>query len=416
MKGTELLSLPTELVILPQLARIAVQKIIAKGTDISQFNDECMLAVFVLRQKQLGDQSEFAPFVAELPSADQCNQVFLWTDQELELLEGSPIREKASSLRKGIEEEWQELDEVVFASNRNAFPAEFFSFKEYMWAQAIILSHCVSGGREMPLVLAPIASSVGLPEVGSKPSCLLQYRGGVFFSKPRLVLTSDRDVKPGEELTVSSASEMFNDSMLLDYGMASAEKQANRLELEFSISTLDKFFEEKECILEQEDLLAQQSFELREPSAKGNWEVPEFLESFVRLQCLGGMDVFLLETIFEKEIWGHMYYPVSVENEKAMCACIIGACEDALEAYPGQETSDTSSSKSDLVAIAISGEKSILEACKEYYVRHLASVDSFQYYHERRLDSLDLLRPLDENEIVDSESGVRMGRAFDENF
>ncbi len=316
LKGTELLVLPIAVLITPQLARSTMQKLIAKGTDISQFNDECLLAVYLLRERSQGIDSEFAPFVAGCPAVEQCSQVFLWTDEELQFLEGSRIKEKAVNLRKGIEEEWQELVQIVFESNRDAFPESAFSLQNYLWAQAIVLSHCVSGGSEMPLVMAPIASSMELPAVGKEPSCMMQYRGGGFFGKPRLTVLSSMDVKPGEALTVSSGSEMFNDSMLLEYGISSEHSLASRIDMEFSVGALDKFFEEKECILEQEGFGATHSFSLKAPTRRGSGRYLNLWSHLFVLICLGGLACFCWSSIFEREVWDHMSFPVSMETRR----------------------------------------------------------------------------------------------------
>ncbi|KAK1868768.1 hypothetical protein I4F81_011251 [Pyropia yezoensis] len=82
---------------------------------------------------------------------------------------------------------------------------------------------------------------------------------------------------------------------------------------------------------------------------------------------------------------------------------------DILEtyAYPG-ESADGDEDED--------GETAALRACVAYFTRERATLDSLEYYQERRLRELNLLRPVDPSEIVDSESGGRAAAAFDEYY
>jgi len=48
---------------------------------------------------------------------------------------------------------------------------------------------------------------------------------------------------------------------------------------------------------------------------------------------LSGGDCFLLESIFEAEVWYFMCAPVSVDNEAAVCAAMIEGAREALAGY-----------------------------------------------------------------------------------
>jgi [ribulose-bisphosphate carboxylase]-lysine N-methyltransferase len=54
--------------------------------------------------------------------------------------------------------------------------------------------------------------------------------------------------------------------------------------------------------------------------------------SSVVLRLTGG-DCFLLESIFEAEVWGFMCDPVSEPNEAAVCAAMVEGAREALAGY-----------------------------------------------------------------------------------
>jgi hypothetical protein len=49
--------------------------------------------------------------------------------------------------------------------------------------------------------------------------------------------------------------------------------------------------------------------------------------------CFTGGDCFLLESIFEAEVWSFMCDPVSEPNEAAVCAAMVEGAREALAGY-----------------------------------------------------------------------------------
>lgn len=203
------------------------------------------------------------------------------------------------------------------------------------------------------------------------------------------------------------------------------------VEVSFELASFDKLREDKLDVLDNSgddslvtDDSGSASFVLEPAGNRGLWMPPPALDAFLRLICLSGTDAFLLEPVFRSDVWGFMQLPVSAENEQAMCDLIIGACDDTLESYIIQDApnstvdpdDEVSARRKKLAQIVVQGEQDVLLATKAHYKKIADSLDVLEYYAERRLKELDLLRPLDDSEIIDSESGAKVGRAFDENF
>lgn len=397
LKGTELAEIPLELVLTTDVARDLLAKKSGNDENVAALSDESALAAALL----LKQDTTFGALVEALRT--EFNHAFLWSDAELEALSASTLRGRAKEVRNAIESEWDTLHNGPLGAQG--------TLDDYLWAQAAVQSCAVRLSSR--IVLAPLLTAAGLPEgEDSKANTRLQSRGGSFFAgRSRIVLIAERDLVVGDRISIDRDAVTDMDELLLDFGLSGGEP---RFELDLSITPLDRFYEDKEDVLKDEELLVTESFDLRK-SDNTAWTPPDNLEPFVRLMCLGGTDAFLLESVFRKEIWGFMNLPVSKTNEKALCDYLIGACEDALDAYE-DDVGDAQTTRSTLARTLVDAEKEILCACRDHYRRYTNSLDDIQYYQERRLNELDLLRPLDESEIVDAEGGARMGRAFDENY
>jgi [ribulose-bisphosphate carboxylase]/[fructose-bisphosphate aldolase]-lysine N-methyltransferase len=344
--------------------------------------------------------------IALLPGIDALDQPFLWTDEECEMLKGSAVKDKASTVRDGIREEWEDVRPILNEPN--------VTLKDYAWATAIVTSRAFALGSTFPLVLVPLADLATHADPIGGPNASIIAAGGVFFSKPKVNVVSASDIVAGDEITVKYAEDGATaGDYLLDYGFVPAFAPAS-VELSFEPTMLDPFFEDKEDVLTTAGLDLRASFSLSDASTRGQWIPPDGMDQFLRLVCLGSADAFLLEAVFRRDVWGFLSLPVSEANERAMCDAVIAACEDALDGYTAKLFGDDS--RVALAKLVINGERSALRACVKHYANELQMLDSRMYYQERRLLELDLLRPLDESEIIGADGGGRISRTFDENY
>lgn len=384
------------------------------GSGARELAEPAALAAMLLMERAAGDESKFAAFAAAARPPGG-GQPFLWEEDEIAWLDGSVVREKALEVREGIRVEWQEVCSSLQIE---------MSLEDYMWAQAVVAGRALALGRDFPLVLAPGCDVVPHAPVGEEPTVSMLSDSGGLFGKGKVMLSAVRDLSAGTKLTaryvdVGATSADY----VLDHGFVPEGGAGALVEVGFSLAGLDPFLEDKEDILEYNEVLTTPVFTLTNASERGLWSPPEGMEPFLRLLNLGAADAFLLEAVFRNEVWGFMEAPVSKVNEEAMCDVIIAACEDALDQYgaviPGADTlgeGTLRASRAATAAAVVAGEKEVLKCALDYYRRERESLDAKEYYQERRLKALDLLRPLDESEIVDAEGGGRMGRAFDENY
>lgn len=319
----------------------------------------------------------------------------LWPAATQALLSGSPV--------------FARLPSLITSLRADAADAPLETF---LAATAVVRAHGVAleaGGH----ALSPGAAVFAFDIDGN--AAVIEGGGGL-FSKAKLEVCATTAIAKGDiialEGDVSGAAQF-----LLDYGEAQGEAV---IEVGFEVGGLDPFYDDKVDILEVNEEVQRPLFLMQGVDGRGLWRAPEHMEAFVRLLCLGGGDAFLLEAVFRRDVYGFMEAPVSPTNEAAMCEAIIAACEDLLDGYTGvfpeEEVEGVEGERIEKARLIVDGEKEVLRAAVAYYQKEIDSLDTKEYYQERRLKALDLLRPIDESEIVDADAGRRMSQAFDDNY
>lgn len=432
LQNTTLATIPESFILTPKSClALLVSEFPTLKSDLASLPDASVLAMGLLFVKSSKDSNpNISTLLSELPLINEVHNAYVWEENELKWLIGSPLYESALRIRDGIIEEYHSIVKFMDGNDNDI---NWLSQQEYAWAVAIVDSRAVRVTQAEPLVLSPLVHMCKTRNPWEKSSAKLSLNrsGNVFFSKGRnLILSTSTKLSKGNNITlpIEEDSEMIasNADCVLERGYVlddeSNDKRGHAIDLQFEISSLDRFFSDKENILNKltsdiTPLQAIEKFYLKAADDRGLWTPPDNLNPFLRLLCLSGGDAFLLEDVFRRDVWNFMQLPVSRLNEQAVCQLMIGACEDALDGYANDDSSNgVESLRKRMAKVVTDGEKMILCAAKQYYEQAEKSLDVLEFYGERRLKALDLLRPLDESEIIDSESGAQVGQAFDDNY
>ena len=227
-----------------------------------------------------------------------------------------------------------------------------------------------------------------------------------------LEVTSERDLGPGEALTIDFGPGRTDSQVLLDHGavdpaaprpgfvltLALPREPEVGEEEEGASKPPPTFFDDKLDIAEGAGLGPSATFVL-DPRARAP---PQAMLAYLRLMNLGGADAFLLEPVFRGEVWPrHVQDPVSRENERAVCASMAGGCAAALARIGGDAASDerelagggkNALSRRAAAALRVRcGERAALASAARWFAGREAALDSLEYYQERRLRGLGLL-------------------------
>jgi [ribulose-bisphosphate carboxylase]/[fructose-bisphosphate aldolase]-lysine N-methyltransferase len=337
-------------------------------------------------------------WVSSLPTpAELQNQhPLLWSEKDQEILQSSS-NTKIYRLLDDIEEDATWLTENVFEKDRTKFPEsiEFGSTKDfplfcvegYKWAMAIAKSRTVFvDGR---LRLMPIMDMCNHDDQAREVDFGTM---GTFGTTKGAQLLASRSYKAGEEVFCSYGPKSAAD-YLLEHGFCPPKcwkTAVSEITLELDQEN-DRFYDDKLDILEfetydQAPLDPVQSFDVvSSPGSGRDGEPDPAMIQFARLQQLGGLDAFLLESLFRKEVWGFMALPVSESNELA----VVNAVSERLEASL-EDLNQCPEGGPKVCTKLRESEKKALKRTLEYMLREKEALDLKEYYQERRLKDLGL--------------------------
>ena len=183
-----------------------------------------------------------------------------------------------------------------------------------------------------------------------------------------------------------------------------------------AIESTDKFSDDKENVLENAGYGKRLRFDL-----EAEVEVDPLLLQFLRLKLIEGKDAFILEACFQDTIWQILTLPFSKPNEIKVMTYISDTCTKGLEKINSvsleaedevllsEKDVENPSSESErrklLMAELRQQERAALKGTLSYVSEELRNLegqglDTREYYQERRLRELNLLRPLEESEII----------------
>lgn len=141
--GNALFQLPLSIVIDKQKALDAF-----KGALPDDINEYFAIALMLIKQRALGSASFWAPYIAVLPTAEEVNPTLIWPEEDLALLETSPLVAATRSLKKKLKAEFEMLKEKYMVGRPDVFDEEIYDFDAYLWAFINIFSRAIRVGLE----------------------------------------------------------------------------------------------------------------------------------------------------------------------------------------------------------------------------------------------------------------------------
>lgn len=310
----------------------------------------------------------------------------LWNEDDQEVLQSSTTNKIYRRL-DDIEEDFQWLDEHVFAKDRSIFPATVhhgqpcFSLEGFKWAMSIVQSR--SFFLDGMLRLIPIIDFCNHQDTADE---LTTTSTGLFGGSKGANILASKDIPMGGEIYVSygpkSAAEY-----LLEHGFVPENCWKNAIaELSVEMDPEDRFYDDKLDILEFETYELAPMDPVQSFDVVGNGPPDPAMVQFLRLRQLGQYDAFLLESIFRKEVWGFMASPVSEMNELAVVERLIRMCHAALDEF----AACPSAGSRDICTKLRQSETTVLERLITIMEQEKEGLDLKEYYQERRLKDLGL--------------------------
>jgi [ribulose-bisphosphate carboxylase]/[fructose-bisphosphate aldolase]-lysine N-methyltransferase len=212
---------------------------------------------------------------------------------------------------------------------------------------------------------------------------------GTFRTTKGAQLIASTNYKVGDEVSCSYGPKSAAD-YLLEHGFIPDQCWKNAVcEITFEIDPNDRFYDDKLDILEfetydQAPMDPLQSFDVISTAGRDGEPDPAMIQ-FLRLSKLGKTDAFLLESIFRKDVWDFMSFPVSEQNEVEVITEIVDVCTTILEGFaaaPGDGP--------EICTKLRELETTALQRTIAYLEREKQAVDLKEYYQQRRLRDLGL--------------------------
>ncbi len=369
-------------------------------------DESAVVALHLLFEASLGDESAWAPYIAVLPEAGALDVPILWQPDELRShFAGSHMTGMIDSIRAQIAQGWANLASNVFPQIPELVPPGSFevegpgafSLERYFYAHALVLSRGLPFGDELSLIpLLDFANH----EAGSPNACSIMVSAGGQWAdaispeqltgadtRAAAVLSAGRAHKAGEQVFIDYGEASWRSSweMLYNYGFVPGSSLRDWL----STGGRPLFFDG----IARDDPLREQKVALLvalgadESSADGVWVdvQPRAAEctSMAPLLRLAHLSSATQPEIAERlaswgadprELWQQLQKPVGTGVERAVAEQVLAVCRGALEDLPAAEElaqraagspqeATARTSRSQLAGRVLSGERNALEVC-----------------------------------------------------
>ena len=391
-KGDVLCSIPVGLCLDAQKAKATLDASLSKLN--LRTGDVGLIALLLLHEKKEGKNSKYESYVRSLPAT--APGILSWSIEDLEELFFSSTRNFKAQI-EAVDEDWKNL---------SRYPAvlALCDADTFRWALGVVKSrHFILDNQP---ALAPVIDFIPFDPLSNAEPYIT---GAGIFGGKVVKVVADASFDEGSAISISYGLKSSAEC-LEDHGFCPNIPLEDAC-AEFKISlddATDKFYEDKFNILEQQKTFR---FDI-ESSATLDKE----LLQVARLKSIDGVDAFILESVFYSTVFKTLAIPFSKNNEIKtfkLLAEQIGSLLVSINARFTQEQDAAltstpnlsgSLSKKQNMAMLRMQERAALQgtlAGIESSLRILQTADSNEYYQERRLRELDLLRPLEDDEILE---------------
>lgn len=360
------------------------------GSVCSGLKPWVSVALFLIREKKLGDNSSWKPYIDILP--EFTNSTIFWSEEELSQLQGSQLLNTTLGVKELVANEFAKLEEEVILRHKKLFPFPI-TIDDFFWAFGMLRSRAFTHLEGQSLVLIPLADLINHSPSITAEDFAWEVKGAGLFSRELLFsLRNPIPVKAGDQVLIQYDLRKNNAELALDYGFVESRRERHTYTLTLEIPESDPFFGDKLDVAETNGLGEVAYFDiiLDQP-------LPPTMLPYLRLLAIGGTDAFILESIFRNSVWGHLQLPFSRANEELICLVIRDTCKSALSGYSTTIEQDEKlldeGNLDPRLEIAVRmrlGEKKVLQQIDGIFREREMELGVLEYYQERRLKDLGL--------------------------
>lgn len=313
VQGEPVFEIPYELILTKEVAL----KSIPLPEDVNEY---IAIACFLISERAKGDESFWKPYFDILPLDEELIPLFRWSQEDLALLEGSPVLAETESLKEKLTNEFKAASELYFDGKGDIFSEEVFTYQAWEWAFAILFSRAIRLSSVDVVALVPYAD---LLNHNPFVSTYIDVQRETFTKEKYVCLYTDRPYARMDQVFVTYGPKS-NAELLLLYGFVVDRNPYDSVDLVVSLSEDDPLYDRKKDYLEQSGVEEETMFPLYRD------RYPMELIEFLRF-CVAN------EKDFENADFGDF---INESNETLVANAIIDACRAALDRYPQTRADD----------------------------------------------------------------------------
>eukprot|EP00960_Hanusia_phi_P078452 768818-Hanusia_phi.AAC.1 len=240
--NTPVCSIPSKLFLSKSSAREAL------GSMVDKLDVRTSIALQLLYEKSKKGESFWSEWLKVLPDREHLGTPYFWPESDKQLLKGTSVLEEVEASRSLYSEVFESLTSAGWDKK---IPSDLFNVESFEWAMEIVRSRSIPFSKfEDGIVLAPVVDFSLSGKLG-RDTISCGYEG--LFREPRVSVQSVAGGKSGSLVAVNFL-EKGPSKMLLDHGVSSPNREDGEYRISFAVSSLDRFFDDKADILEQEGL------------------------------------------------------------------------------------------------------------------------------------------------------------------
>eukprot|EP00752_Nemacystus_decipiens_P006075 g5483.t1 len=325
-EGDELFTLPIDLLLTKDAARKEF------GADIitDDLSEYIAIALLLVHEKAKGKGSFWSSYIGVLPTVEDVYPTYLWAEEDLTLLEGSPVIAATESMRRKLEAEYATVESDLLDKFPKILRKEVHTYAEFQWAFSMLFSRAIRLGGLSTGEAVALVPYADLFNHNPFANSYIDARQQGFFSKTdEVVVYADRSYKKMEQVYISYGPKGNSDLLLL-YGFSLDRNPYNSVDVTISLDENDELYEKKKMFLEEAGLPPTKAFPLY------NDRYPDELLQYLRLIQLN-----------KDQLRGRSLEDLSFEkkqtdvNELMVLDSLVEACKATIAGYPTTEEQDS---------------------------------------------------------------------------
>jgi len=345
--GDELLMIPMKLCLTIDSAREALgDDAIPLGT-----NEYLAIAAHLIYERFVkGEKSFWKPYIDILPTVEEVNPTFTWSDEDLSFLEGSPVVPATKSLQIKLQKEYESFlggEGGLCERFPDRFPREAFSLENWIWAFTNLFSRAIRlrnlrNGEGLAMV--PYADLINHSPFSSAYVDAREAGDWLFKDgTEEVILYADRSYRKMEQIYISYGPKSNADLLLL-YGFALERNPFNSVDVTVSIAPRTKSVVESINDPDVEvDPLAEEKIEFLERVGREKTvDFPCYADRYPieMLEYLRLMQMTPEDTRGRAISEFDYSRTISAANEASVLSSIIEAITLQISKYPSSEEED----------------------------------------------------------------------------